>query len=94
MVLSPSHINHAIELEGYHPPPFRSQREERDNLLCPVRALRLYIGTTQSFRRTEQLFVCFDGKNKGHALCKQKLSHWIVETIKQAFDVAGKPVPS
>lgn len=31
-VLSPSHINQAIELEAYHSPPFRSKVKERANL--------------------------------------------------------------
>ena len=35
-VLSPNHVNQAIELGAYHPPPFSSRLEERDNFLCPV----------------------------------------------------------
>ena len=38
-VLSPSHINQAIELEAYHPPPFGSQLEERTSFLRPVQTL-------------------------------------------------------
>ncbi|XP_061589562.1 LOW QUALITY PROTEIN: nucleolar protein 14 [Cololabis saira] len=71
-----------------------SRLEERANLLCPVRALWLYLQATQSFRRSEQLFVCYRGAHKGRALSKQRLSHWIVDTIKQAYDVAGRPAPS
>ncbi|KAL0149234.1 hypothetical protein M9458_055468, partial [Cirrhinus mrigala] len=40
-------------------------------LLCPVRALRIYVDRTRHFRRTEQLFVCFGGQQKGNAVSKQ-----------------------
>ncbi|KAI2645407.1 Acetyl-coenzyme A synthetase [Labeo rohita] len=33
-----------------------------------VRALRIYIERTQDFRRSEQLFVCFGGQQKGKAV--------------------------
>ncbi|KAI2666758.1 Transposon Ty3-G Gag-Pol polyprotein [Labeo rohita] len=56
--------------------PFRDQvvnlqalpLEEADPasaLLCPVRARRIYVDCTRHFRRTEQLFVCFGGQQKG-----------------------------
>ena len=93
-VLPSGYVNQAIELAAFHPPPFTSVEEERAHLLCPVRALRLYIQATQVFRRSEQLFVCYGGRNKGCALSKQRLSHWVVDTIKKAYEVAGKPVPS
>ncbi|KAL0196867.1 hypothetical protein M9458_005407, partial [Cirrhinus mrigala] len=61
--------------------PFRDQvvnlqalpPEEADPalaLLCPVRALRTYVDCTRSFRRSEQLFVCFGGQ-QGNAVSKQ-----------------------
>ncbi len=66
--------------------PFRDQvvnlqalpREEADPaiaLLCPVRALRIYVDRTQSFRTSDQLFVCFGGQQKGRAVSKQRLRH-------------------
>ena len=93
-VLSHDYINQAIELEAYCPPPFRSELEKVANLLCPIRALRLYIEATQGFRLSEQLFVCFSGRNKGRALSKQRLSHWVVEAIKQAYKAKGLSAPS
>ncbi len=47
--------------------------------LCPVRALCMYVDHTQSFRSSEQLFVCYGGQQKGKAVSKQRLAHWIVE---------------
>ncbi len=33
-------------------------------LLCPVRALRIYVDRTRSFRNSEQLFACHRGQQK------------------------------
>ncbi len=50
-------------------------------LLCPVRVLRIYVDRTRSFRSSEQLFVCHGGQQKGKAISKQRLPHWIVNAI-------------
>ncbi len=76
--------------------PFRDQvvnlqalpLEEADPtlaLLCPVRALRQYTDRTQSFRTSEQLFVCYGGQQKGKAVSKQRMAHWIVDAITLAY---------
>ncbi|KAI2648082.1 ORF V: Enzymatic polyprotein [Labeo rohita] len=87
--------------------PFRDQvvnlqalpPEEADPalaLLCPVRALRVYVFMglcTRSFRRSEQLFVCFRGQQKGNAVSKQRLAHWVVDAISLAYESQGEPCP-
>ncbi len=84
--------------------PFRDQvvnlqalpREEADPaiaLLCPVRALRIYVDRTQSFRTSDQLFICFGGQQKGRAVSKQRLAHWIVEAIVLAYQARRLPCP-
>ncbi len=78
--------------------PFRDQvvnlqalpPEEADPalaLLCPVRALRQYTDRTQSFRTSEQLFVCYV------AVSKQRMAHWIVDAITLAYEAQGVPCP-
>ncbi len=62
-------------------------------LLCPVRALRIYVDRTQSFRTSDQLFVCFGGQQKGRAVSKQRLAHWIVEAIVLAYQARRLPCP-
>ncbi|KAI2667386.1 hypothetical protein H4Q32_003854 [Labeo rohita] len=62
-------------------------------LLCPVRALRVYVDCTRSFRRSEQLFVCFGGQQKGNAVSKQRLAHWVVDAITLAYESQGEPYP-
>ncbi len=70
--------------------------EEADpalELLCPVRALRIYVDRTRSFRSSEQLFVCYGGQQKGKAVSKQRLAHWIVDAIALAYQSQGEPCP-
>ncbi len=84
--------------------PFRDQvvnlqalpPEEADPalaLLCLVRALRQYTDRTQSFRTSEQLFVCYGGQQKGKAVSKQRMAHWIVDAITLAYEAQGVPCP-
>ncbi len=84
--------------------PFRDQvvslqalpPEEADQalaLLCPVRALRHYVDRTQSFRTLDQLFVCHGGRQKGKAVSKQSMAHWIVDAITLAYQAQGVPCP-
>ncbi len=84
--------------------PFRDQvvnlqalpSEEADPalaLLCPVRALRIYVDRTRSFRSSDKLFVCHGGQQKGKAVSKQRLAHWIVEAVALAYQSQGEPYP-
>ncbi len=84
--------------------PFRDQvvslqalpPEEADPalaLLCPVRALRHYVDRTQSFRTSDQLFVCHGGRQKGKAVSKQRMAHRIVDAITLAYQAQGVPCP-
>ncbi len=100
VVLKPRH--------GYVPKvlstPFRAQvitlsalppsEEDRElSLLCPVRALRIYFERSAPFRRTEQLFVGFGNRAKGHPVTKQRLSKWIVDAVMQAYSSLGLQCP-
>ncbi len=100
VVLKPRH--------GYVPKvlstPFRAQvitlsalppsEEDRElSLLCPVRALRIYFERSTPFRRTEQLFVSFGNRAKGHPVTKQRLSKWIVDAVMLAYSSLGLQCP-
>ena len=54
-------------------------------LLCPVRALRAYVRPTASIRRSDRLFLCYSGPNKGRALSRQRRYHLRVEANRQAY---------
>ncbi len=59
-------------------------------LLCPVRAFHIYVDRTRS---SEQLFVCHGGQQKGKAISKQRLPHWIVDDVTLAYQSQGEPCP-
>ncbi len=84
--------------------PFRNQvvnlqalpLEEADPalaLICPVHVLRQYVDRTQSFRTSEQLFVCYRGQQNGKAVSKQRMAPWIVDTITLGYEAQGVPCP-
>ncbi|XP_056316727.1 LOW QUALITY PROTEIN: uncharacterized protein LOC130231264 [Danio aesculapii] len=83
----------AIELHAFHSPPHLSAEESKLHTLCPVRALRLYVNRTRSFRRSDQLFVSWATRRKGEAVSSQRLSHWIVEAIELAYTSRGLRSP-
>ena len=89
-VLSRTYFNQPIQLARFNSPSEGNESE----MLCPVRALRAYIAATAGIRQSEQLFVCHGGPNRGSALSKQRLSHWVVDTIKHAYVASGRPPPS
>ncbi|KAL0165642.1 hypothetical protein M9458_037486, partial [Cirrhinus mrigala] len=60
-------------------------------LLCPVCILRIYLERSQHFRRSNQLFVCYGGQQKGKAVSKLRISHWIVDAIRTAYQARGLP---
>ena len=64
-----------------------------DLSLCPVRALKTYVDRSASWRESDQLFVCFGHKNRGHAVTKQRMSHWLVEAISLAYEARGLASP-
>ncbi|CAM4610191.1 unnamed protein product [Leuciscus chuanchicus] len=70
-----------------------SAEDGEANLLCPVRALRIYLERSASFRQSEQLFVCFGGRSKGSPVTKQRLSRWIVDAISLAYTSVGQVCP-
>ena len=51
-------------------------------LVCPVRALSLYLDRTRGFKGpTLQLLVCYGGSRKGLALSSEGLSAWLQRVI-------------
>ena len=81
-----------ISIDGFYPNP--STAEERDfHLVCPVRALRLYLERTRANRKTNQLFVCYGQASLGKGVSKQRTAHWLTDGITQAYSLAGKCPP-
>jgi hypothetical protein len=89
----PSNVAQSTVLQAFHPPPHVSAEEERLHLLCPVRALRVYLERSSSWRRSDQLLVCFGSPRKGLPASKQTISNWIVQAITLAYRVRDLPSP-
>ncbi len=89
MVLSTPFRAQVITLSALPP----SEEDRELSLLCPVRALRIYFERSAPFRRTEQLFVSFGNRAKGHPVTKQRLSKWIVDAVMLAYFSLGLQCP-
>lgn len=70
-----------------------SEEAQSLHLLCPVWALRVYVKCASQLRQSEQHFVCFGGHTKRLPVMKQKLSHWIVDTIGLTYASLGLQCP-
>ncbi len=64
-VLSTSFRSQVVTLHSFHPPPFASSEDERLHLLCPVRALKLYVDRSKVWRKSPQLLICFGAGRRG-----------------------------
>ncbi|KAK7878584.1 hypothetical protein WMY93_030420 [Mugilogobius chulae] len=81
--VSAFHINQPLSLAVFAPQAEPGSSDA--SLLCPVRMLRKYIDITAGLRKIDALFVCYGGHRKGCAVSKQRLSHWVVDAIVQAY---------
>ena len=79
-------------IRAFHPSPVTGE-EERLHLLCPVRALRCYLERTSPFRQSDRLLVTYAVRRPGFALSSQRLAHWLVDGITEAYVRSNKPAP-
>ncbi len=92
-VLSTSFRSLVVTLHFFHPPPFASSEDERLHMLCPVRALKLYVDHSKVWRKSSQLLVCFGAGRRGLATLKQRISHWVRDAISLAYEARNLPSP-
>ncbi len=92
-VLSTSFRSPVVTLHSFHPPPFASSEDERLHMLCPVRALKIYMDRSNIWRKSPQLLVCFGAGRRGLATSKQRISQWVRDAILLAYEVRGLPSP-
>ncbi len=83
-VLSTSFRSQVVTLHSFHPPPFASSEDERLHMLCPVRALKLYVDRSKVWRKAPQLLICFGAGRRGLATSMQRISHWVRDAISLA----------
>ncbi len=92
-VLSTSFRSQVVTLHSFHPSPFASREDEKLHMLCPVRALKLYVDRSKGWRKSSQLLVCFGAGRRGLATSKQRISHWVRDAISLVFEPRNLPSP-
>ncbi len=92
-VLSTSFRSQVVTLHSFHPPPFASSEDERLHMLCPVRALKLYVDRSKVWRKSPQLLICFGAGRRRLATSKQRISHWVRDAISLAYEARKLPSP-
>ncbi len=66
----------------------------QESLLCPVRALKVCIVCSASYRKSEPFFVGFGNHTKGGPVTKQIISRWLVDSITLAYSSLGLQCPN
>ncbi len=89
-VLSTSFRSQVVTLHSFHPLPFASSEDERLHLLCPVRALKLYVDRSKVWRKSPQLLICFGAGRRRLATSKQRISHWVRDAISLAYEARNR----
>ena len=83
----------APRFEGFSVPALTNARKNRNGrLLCPVRAVKVYLDRTAPHRpRCERLFVTA-GRSKKE-VSKTTVSFWLRKTISRAYELSGTALP-
>ena len=83
----------APRFEGFSVPALTNARKNRNGrLLCPVRAVKVYLYRTAPHRpRCERLFVTA-GRSKKE-ISKTTVSFWLRKTISRAYELSGTALP-
>ena len=92
-VPTPEHLNREIELEAFYPDA-RGQFEKALQVLCPVRALRIYLRKTQGIRKDHQLLVSYQAGKQGVKVTKSTVSRWVKQTILFCYRNQGRAIPT
>lgn len=57
---------------------------------CPCRALDIYVRATRAFRKTDQLFICYQiGAKKGQPASTMSIARWVRAAIERAYTAMG-----
>ena len=83
----------APRFEGFSVPALTNARKNRNGrLLCPVRAVKVYLDRTAPHRpQCERLFVTA-GRSKKE-ISKTTVSFWLRKTISRAYELSGTALP-
>ena len=88
-VLNSAYMAREIVLSVFNP----SDCDISFKLLCPVRALKVYLAKTETIRKDHNLFVSYAAGHVGYKVTPPTISRWIRDTICQSYDHAGLQIP-
>lgn len=86
----PSSVPCSVDHQAFCSLAFQSVEQERLNILCPIRALSIYVHRSGQWCKSE-LFVYFGACSRGSAASKQCVAPWIAQAISQAFGMHRLP---
>ncbi|CAJ0925813.1 unnamed protein product [Ranitomeya imitator] len=86
------HLNEDIVLPSFCPAPTHPL-ERSLNKLDLVRAVRIYLDRTSTFRKTDSFFVIPDGTRRGQPASKATIARWIRMAILEAYRVKNRVPP-
>ena len=84
------YINREIELVAFKP---SGDVPQKYALLCPVRAIKIYLQKTRELRKDFNLFLSYDHNHLGCKVSSQTISRWIKEVICHSYRKAGIQIP-
>lgn len=80
----PSAAGQTVIPQVFFPPPHEMPEQESLHLVCPVRALRIYV-----HRSGLSVLVCIGGRNRGNTVNKEYILHGITDAITLYFEACG-----
>ncbi|XP_062830694.1 paraspeckle component 1 isoform X1 [Anolis carolinensis] len=86
------HISQDIILPAFFQTP-TTPLERSLHLLDVRRALSFYLNRTKPFHSSPKLFLKYRKDTRGSPVSPQRLSGWVVATIRLAYQMAGKDPP-
>ncbi len=92
-VLFSSFHSQVVTLHSFHPPPFALGEDKWLHMLCPVRALKIYVDCSSLWRKSLQLLIYFGAGRRWLATSKHSISHWVRDAISLAYEVRGLSSP-
>ncbi|XP_068111872.1 uncharacterized protein [Hyperolius riggenbachi] len=92
-VVSSFHRNQEIYIPSFCENP-TNDKEERLHSLDVRRCLLHYLERTNSWRKSDAIFVLFAGRSRGNKASKTTLARWIKQAIVSAYQVQGKTLTS
>ena len=93
----PKNFSHGHKLKNVKLKVFKGNPKDTSqskwSLVCPVRALRIYLQKTKDIRKDNQLFVSYAKRSLGQKVTKTTISRWISKCIAYCYELMGKPPP-